>query len=173
MRIGVPREIKVHEYRVGLAPESVRELCAGGHRVVVEADAGAGIGASNDDYRTAGAAIAATAAEVFAGVELIVKVKEPLAPERARLRPGQALFTYLHLAPDPEQARDLVASGALAIGYETVTRAGGGLPLLEPMSVVAGRMSIHDRPQERFRVLNGLGPNDRIRTGDSVKIVVE
>jgi alanine dehydrogenase len=164
MLIGVPREIKVHEYRVGLTPESVRGLCAGGHRVLVEAGAGVGIGASDDDYRAAGAAIAATAAEVFAGAELIVKVKEPLAPERARLRPGQVLFTYLHLAPDPEQARDLVASGAIAIGYETVTRAGGGLPLLEPMSVVAGRMSIQvaahylERPQGgRGVLLSGAG----------------
>lgn len=142
MLIGVPRETKVHEYRVGLTPESVRALAARGHGVVVEHDAGAGIGAADEDYRAAGATIAAGAEEVFARAELIVKVKEPLAPERARLRPGQALFTYLHLAPDAEQGRDLVASGAIAIAYETVTSPQGGLPLLAPMSEVAGRMAI-------------------------------
>jgi alanine dehydrogenase len=153
MLIGVPKEIKVHEYRVGLTPESVRELVAGGHAVLVESGAGGGIGATDDDYRAAGATIAASAAEVFDRAELIVKVKEPLAPERARLRPGQAIFTYLHLAPDPDQARELVWSGAIAIAYETVTAPGGGLPLLAPMSVVAGRMAVQvaahylERPQ--------------------------
>ena len=142
MDIGVPKEIKDHEYRVALTPESVRELCERGHRVLVEAGAGAGIGASDADYAAAGAQIASDAATVFARAELLVKVKEPLAPERARLRPGQALFAYLHLAPDPQQARELVASGATAIAYETVTAPGGGLPLLAPMSEVAGRMSI-------------------------------
>lgn len=142
MLIGVPRETKVHEYRVGLTPESVRALAARGHRVIVEHDAGTGIGAADGDYRAAGATIAAGAEEVFAQAELIVKVKEPLAPERARLRPGQALFTYLHLAPDPEQGRDLVASGAIAVAYETVTGPQGGLPLLAPMSEVAGRMAV-------------------------------
>ncbi len=153
MLIGVPREIKVHEYRVGLTPESVSALVAEGHGVLVETRAGAGIGADDAQYVKAGAAVAATPEEIFARAEMIVKVKEPLAPERARLRPGQALFTYLHLAPDPEQVHDLVASGAIAIAYETVTSASGGLPLLTPMSVVAGRMAIQvaahylERPQ--------------------------
>ena len=142
MMIGVPKEIKVHEYRVGLTPESVRELVASGQRVVVQKDAGAGIGASDADYLSAGASIAATPEEIYASADLIVKVKEPLATERALLRPGQTLFTYLHLAPDPEQTRDLVASGATCIAYETVTSPDGGLPLLAPMSIVAGRMSI-------------------------------
>ena len=121
MLIGVPKEIKNHEYRVGLTPASVRELVHHGHAVTVQASAGAGIGAADADYQAAGASIAAEAAEVFAQAELIVKVKEPQAAERARLRPGQVLFTYLHLAPDPEQCRDLVASGAVCIAYETVT----------------------------------------------------
>ncbi len=142
MLIGVPKEIKVHEYRVGLTPESARELVARGHRVIVEKDAGAGIGAADADYRSAGAAIASNLQEIFARAELVVKVKEPLAQERALLRPGQTLFTYLHLAPDPEQVRDLVKSGAIAIAYETVSSATGGLPLLAPMSEVAGRMAV-------------------------------
>jgi alanine dehydrogenase len=142
MLIGVPKEIKVHEYRVGLTPESVRELVARGHRVLVQRDAGAGVGATDADYASAGGEIAETADEVFARADMIVKVKEPLAPERARLRADQALFTYLHLAPDAEQTRDLVKSGAIAIAYETVTSPGGGLPLLAPMSVVAGRMAV-------------------------------
>jgi alanine dehydrogenase len=141
MLIGVPREIKVHEYRVGLTPESARELVARGHRVVVEKSAGEGIGASDGDYRTVGANIASTPEEVFAA-ELIVKVKEPLAGERARLCAGQALFTYLHLAPDPDQVRDLVRSGVIAIAYETVTSPTGSLPLLAPMSEIAGRMAV-------------------------------
>jgi alanine dehydrogenase len=140
--IGVPKEIKVEEHRVGLTPESVRQLVATGHRVLVQAEAGAGIGASDADYREAGATIARDPGEIFGAAELIVKVKEPLAPERALLRPGQALFTYLHLAPDPEQARELLASGAIAIAYETVTSPQGGLPLLAPMSEVAGRMAV-------------------------------
>ncbi len=142
MRIGVPREIKNNEFRVGLTPASVRELASHGHAVLVEHDAGAGIGASDDDYRRAGAQIAADAAQVFAEAEMVVKVKEPQAGERAMLRPGQVLFTYLHLAPDPDQTRELMASGAVAIAYETVTSAAGGLPLLAPMSEVAGRMSV-------------------------------
>ena len=142
MLIGVPREIKVHEYRVGLTPESVSALVAEGHGVLVETRAGTGIGAEDAQYVKAGAVVAATPEEIFARAEMIVKVKEPLAPERARLRPGQALFTYLHLAPDPEQVRDLAASGAIAIAYETVTSASGALPLLVPMSIVAGRMAI-------------------------------
>lgn len=142
MRVGVPREIKIHEYRVGLTPQSVRELAVRGHSVLVERDAGAGIGAANEEYRAAGAAVVDTADEVFAQAELVVKVKEPQAVERRRLRPGQVLFTYLHLAPDLAQASDLVASGAIAIAYETVTSERGGLPLLAPMSQVAGRMSV-------------------------------
>jgi alanine dehydrogenase len=142
MRIGVPKEIKVHEYRVGLTPASVRELVEHGHEVLVEAGAGEAIGLSDRAYAAAGASLVDGAEEVFASADMIVKVKEPLAPERARLRPGQILFTYLHLAPDPAQAKDLLASGCVAIAYETVTDAKGGLPLLAPMSAVAGRMSI-------------------------------
>lgn len=142
MRIGVPREIKNNEYRVGLTPASVREVVAQGHEVLVEQGAGRGIGVGDDDYRRAGARIAADADAVFAAAELIVKVKEPQAAERARLRDDQVLFTYLHLAPDPDQARELLASGVTAIAYETVTGPEGGLPLLAPMSEVAGRMSI-------------------------------
>jgi alanine dehydrogenase len=142
MLIGVPKEIKVHEYRVGLTPESVRELVAKGHRVLVETQAGAGIGAGDAEYEKAGAAVAAAPAEIYAQADLVVKVKEPLAQERARLRPGQALFTYLHLAPDPDQVRDLVKSGVTAIAYETVGSDAGGLPLLAPMSEVAGRMAV-------------------------------
>lgn len=157
MLIGVPKEIKVHEYRVGLTPESVRELVARGHRVVVEHDAGTGISAGDTDYAAAGASIAATPAEVFSRAELIVKVKEPLARERALLRPGQALFTYLHLAANAEQTRDLVGSGAIAIAYETVTSPRGGLPLLAPMSEVAGRMAIQVAAHHLERPHGGRG----------------
>jgi alanine dehydrogenase len=142
MRIGVPKEVKVHEYRVGLIPASAREVIAHGHEVLVETGAGERMGVSDDDYRRAGAKIARDAAEVFERAELIVKVKEPQPQERAMLRQGQTLFTYLHLAPDPAQAKDLMNSGVTAIAYETVTGANGGLPLLSPMSEVAGRMSI-------------------------------
>src|SRR4051812_29812310 len=142
MRVGTVREIKDHEYRVGLTPESARELHVHGHEVWVESGAGLGIGASDRDYEEAGAAILPGAAEIFAGCELIVKVKEPQPAERALLREGQVLFTYLHLAPDPGQAADLVKSGVTAIAYETVTGAGNSLPLLKPMSQVAGRMSV-------------------------------
>lgn len=142
MKIGVPKEIKRHEYRVGLTPASVREYVAAGHSLLVESGAGAGIGASDLDYRQAGAAIAADAAEVFAAADMIVKVKEPQPGEWRQLREGQILFTYLHLAADPEQARGLVASGCTAVAYETVTDQHGGLPLLAPMSEVAGRLSI-------------------------------
>ncbi|MGZ5890368.1 MAG: alanine dehydrogenase [Hyphomicrobium sp.] len=142
MRIGVPKEIKVHEYRVGLTPASVREVVAHGHEVLVEAAAAERIGVSDEDYRKAGAKIAETAAEVFAKSELIVKVKEPQPQEREMLREGQTLFTYLHLAPDPDQTKALMASGVTAIAYETVTSPHGGLPLLSPMSEVAGRMAI-------------------------------
>jgi alanine dehydrogenase len=142
MRIGCPSEIKNHEYRVGLTPESVRELTAHGHEVWIQAGAGLGIGATDADYRTAGATIQPDARTVFDGCEMIVKVKEPQAVERAMLREGQVLYTYLHLAPDPEQTQELVASGVTAIAYETVTGPGNSLPLLKPMSQVAGRMSI-------------------------------
>jgi len=142
MRIGTVREIKNHEYRVGLTPESVRELASRGHEVWVERSAGLGIGATDAAYEESGAIIKPDAKTIFEGTEMIVKVKEPQAPERAMLRPGQILFTYLHLAPDPEQTADLVSSGATAIAYETVTGPGNSLPLLKPMSQVAGRMSI-------------------------------
>ena len=142
MIVGVPKETKVHEYRVGLTPQSVRELVAHGHEVRVETRAGAAIDFDDEAYRAAGAAIVATAEEVFAAAALVVKVKEPQEAERRRLREGQVLFTYLHLAPDPAQAKDLLASRAICIAYETVTSASGTLPLLAPMSEVAGRMSI-------------------------------
>lgn len=142
MIIGVPKEIKNHEYRVGMVPSSVRELTIKGHEVFVETNAGTGIGFSDQDYVDAGAKILATAAEVFAKAEMIVKVKEPQAVERAMLRHDQILFTYLHLAPDLPQTEDLIKSGAVCIAYETVTDDRGGLPLLAPMSEVAGRMSI-------------------------------
>ena len=142
MLIGVPKEIKNHEYRVGMTPTSVKEAVRNGHEVWVQTAAGSGIGASDADYTAAGAKIIATAAEIFAKADMIVKVKEPQAVERKMLRPGQILYTYLHLAPDPEQTKDLVASGAVCIAYETVTSARGGLPLLAPMSQVAGRMSV-------------------------------
>ena len=142
MRVGVPREIKNNEFRVGLTPGSVREVVAHGHQVLVETGAGRGIGYSDEIYRQAGAQVVDTAEEIFNQAEMIVKVKEPQAAERAMLRPGQILFTYLHLAPDPDQTRDLVNSGAVCIAYETVTSPSGGLPLLAPMSQVAGRMAI-------------------------------
>ena len=141
MLVGVPKEIKDSEYRVGLVPSTVRELTLKGHRVLIEKDAGVGAGLADDAYVAAGAEIAASANRVFADAELIVKVKEPLAPERKKLRHGQVLFTYLHLAPDRAQAEDLLASGCIAIAYETVTSPLGGLPLLMPMSEVAGRMA--------------------------------
>lgn len=142
MKIGVPKEIKRHEYRVGLVPGSVRELTARGHVVVVETQAGLGIGFGDDDYRAVGATIASDADEVFVQADMVVKVKEPQPEECARLREDQVLFTYLHLAPDLRQAKGLVSSGCTAIAYETVTSDHGGLPLLSPMSEVAGRLSI-------------------------------
>ena len=142
MLVGVPKEIKNHEYRVGLTPAAVKELTDNGHQVVVETNAGAGIGFFNADYEAVGASILGSAEEVFQQAEMIVKVKEPQAIERARLRPDQVLFTYLHLAPDVPQTEDLLKSGATTIAYETVTDAQGRLPLLAPMSEVAGRMSI-------------------------------
>jgi alanine dehydrogenase len=142
MRIGVPSEIKVHEYRVGLMPAAVKELTLGGHTVMVQSKAGQGVGCSDEDYFAAGARIVADAAAVFAGSDLIIKVKEPQLAECELLRPGQVLFTYLHLAADPAQAEGLMKSGAIAIAYETVTAPDGSLPLLVPMSEVAGRMSV-------------------------------
>ena len=142
MLIGTPKEIKNHEYRVGLTPAGVRELTSRGHQVMIEAGAGLGIGIPDEAYRNAGAELVDTAGEVFRRAEMIVKVKEPQPGECAMLREGQVLFTYLHLAPDPAQTRALVDSGCVAIAYETVTDGRGGLPLLAPMSEVAGRMSI-------------------------------
>ncbi len=142
MLIGVPKEIKNHEYRVGMVPASVRELIHNGHEVIVETEAGKGIGLSDRDYEAVGAKIVKTAEEIFKRAELIVKVKEPQPQECKRLRSGQILFTYLHLAPDPEQTELLLTSKCTAIAYETVTDDRGGLPLLAPMSEVAGRMSI-------------------------------
>jgi alanine dehydrogenase len=157
MLIGVPKEIKREEYRVGLTPASVRELSAHGHQVLVEHDAGAGINTPDSVYQAAGASMAGNAEEIFERAEMIVKVKEPQATERKHLRPGQILFTFLHLAPDPEQARDLVESGATCIAYETVTAPGGGLPLLAPMSEVAGRMSVQAGAHYLEKTQGGMG----------------
>jgi alanine dehydrogenase len=153
----VPNEIKTHEYRVGLTPAAVREYVTAGHSVVVETNAGAGIGAADEVYRKAGAVIVDTAAQVFATADMIVKVKEPQPSEWSQLREGQILFTYLHLAPDPEQAKGLIASGCTAIAYETVTDAKGGLPLLAPMSEVAGRLSIEAAGAALKRYTGGRG----------------
>jgi alanine dehydrogenase len=142
MRVGVPKEIKNNEFRVGLVPGSVREYVAHGHEVLVETGAGVGIKASDKDYEAAGAKIAPDAATVFQRSEMIVKVKEPQPSEYARLREGQILYTYLHLAPDPEQTKGLLKSGVTGVAYETVTDDRGGLPLLAPMSEVAGRLAI-------------------------------
>jgi len=141
MKIGCPKEIKPQEFRIGITPNAAREAVAHGHTVMIETNAGTGAGFSDADYLAAGAKIIATAEEVFAASDMIVKVKEPQAAERKRLREGQVLFTYLHLAPDPEQTRDLLASGVTGIAYETVTDGRGGLPLLAPMSEVAGRLA--------------------------------
>jgi alanine dehydrogenase len=157
MRIGVPKEIKVHEYRVGLVPAGVRELVAAGHEVLIEHDAGEGIGFDDGDYQAAGARILPAAREVFSQADLIVKVKEPQLPECAMLRKGQVLFTYLHLAADPAQAEALMKSGATAIAYETVTAPNGSLPLLTPMSEVAGRMSIQVGANCLQKANGGLG----------------
>jgi alanine dehydrogenase len=143
MLVGVPKEIKDSEYRVGLVPSAVRELTRNGHHVLVEKSAGLGAGLTDADYRSVGAEVVPDADEVYARSELIVKVKEPLAPERKKLRAGQVLFAYLHLAADPQQTADLMASGVIAIAYETVTSSHGTLPLLTPMSEVAGRMAPH------------------------------
>ena len=157
MIIGVPKEIKNHEYRVGMVPASVRELTARNHTVFVQSGAGNGIGFSDADYTAAGAEILASAAEVFAKAEMIVKVKEPQPVECAMLRPGQTLFTYLHLAPDLPQTEALLKSGAICIAYETVTDGRGGLPLLAPMSEVAGRMSIQAGAQALEKSRGGSG----------------
>ncbi|MGI2854140.1 alanine dehydrogenase [Shewanella algae] len=157
MIIGVPKEIKNHEYRVGMVPSSVRELTMHGHQVFIETNAGNGIGFTDQDYINAGASILDTAAEVFAEAEMIVKVKEPQAVERAMLRHDQILFTYLHLAPDLPQTEELVNSGAVCIAYETVTDDRGGLPLLAPMSEVAGRMSIQAGAMALEKSMGGLG----------------
>lgn len=157
MRIGVPKEIKNHEYRVGLVPAGVRELVASGHQVLVQASAGAGIGVEDAAYVAAGAKIVATAKEVFDSVDMVVKVKEPQLAECKMLRPGQVLFTYLHLAADAAQANALMASGATAIAYETVTAPNGSLPLLTPMSEVAGRMSVQVGAASLQKANGGLG----------------
>ncbi|WP_435106704.1 alanine dehydrogenase [Arhodomonas sp. AD133] len=157
MRIGVPKEIKSQEHRVGLTPDGVRELVGRGHEVMVETQAGAGIEASDAEYQAAGAQILPDAAAVFAESKLIVKVKEPQAEERARLTPEHVLFTYLHLAPDTAQTQDLIASGATCIAYETITDENGGLPLLRPMSQVAGRLSIQAGAQALERENRGRG----------------
>jgi alanine dehydrogenase len=161
MLIGIVKEIKNHEYRIGMVPASVSELIRHGHQVVVETQAAVGIGFRDDDYLAVGAEIAQTAAEVFASAEMIVKVKEPLAEERALLREGQILFTYLHLAPDRAQTEDLINSKAICIAYETVTSGGGGLPLslplLAPMSEVAGRMSVQAGAQCLEKSQGGSG----------------
>lgn len=157
MLVGVPKEIKVHEYRVGLTPASVAELTGRGHQVLVETGAGVGIGASDQDYRAVGAEIAVGAADVFGTADMVVKVKEPLAPERKLLRPGQTLFTYLHLAADKVLTQEMLASGAIGIAYETVTASGGGLPLLAPMSEVAGRMAIQAAAHSLEKSQAGMG----------------
>jgi alanine dehydrogenase len=157
MRVGVPREIKPDEYRVGLTPTAVREYVTHGHEVFVEKGAGAGAGYADNLYVRAGATILPTADEVFATARLIVKVKEPQAVEWARLTPEHILFTYLHLAPDPAQANGLIASGAAAIAYETVTDAAGGLPLLAPMSEVAGRIAVFSAGETLLKHNGGMG----------------
>ena len=157
MRIGVPKEIKNHEYRVGLTPASVRELVLAGHEVLVQRDAGTAIGMPDADYEAAGAQIRPDAASVFGQAEMIVKVKEPQFSECAMLKPGQVLYTYLHLAADLPQTKALMQSGAICIAYETITAPGGGLPLLAPMSEVAGRMSIQAAATHLEKVHGGKG----------------
>jgi alanine dehydrogenase len=155
--VGVPKEIKVAERRVGLKPPSVRELVSHDHEVIVETGAGFGVGAADSDYKAAGARVVPTAADVFGSADMVMKVKEPQPDERAMLRKNQLLFAYLHLAPDPEQTRDLVASGAVCIAYETVTDGNGHLPLLAPMSRVAGRLSIQAGATSLESVHGGAG----------------
>ena len=162
MRVGVPKEIKIHEYRVGLTPDAAARLTQEGHQVLVETGAGVGAGFDDAEYTAAGAEIVADADSVFGAAEMIVKVKEPQLEECARLSPGQILFTYLHLAADPDQARALMRSGATAIAYETVTDAQGTLPLLKPMSSIAGRMATQvgahylEMPTGRGMLLGGV-----------------
>ncbi|MEK7437966.1 MAG: alanine dehydrogenase [Pseudomonadota bacterium] len=157
MLVGVPKEIKNHEYRVGLTPASVRELVSRGHQVLVEKAAGSAIGLSDEQYVAAGAAIADSAPQIFARAEMIVKVKEPQPGECSMLRDGQILYTYLHLAPDSAQTAALVKSGAVCLAYETITAPGGGLPLLAPMSEVAGRMSIQAGAAHLEKSKGGMG----------------
>ncbi|WP_263772744.1 alanine dehydrogenase [Propionivibrio soli] len=157
MRIGVPKEIKNHEYRVGLTPASVRELVSRGHSVFVQKGAGEAIGLFDEHYQAAGAALLAEPTEIFATADMIVKVKEPQPQECAMLRPGQILYTYLHLAPDPEQTAALLASGAICVAYETITGPNGGLPLLAPMSEVAGRMAIQAGAAHLEKSKGGMG----------------
>lgn len=157
MKIGVPTEIKAQEFRIGLTPSGIRELVGQGHELRVQSGGGAAIGFSDEDYATAGAIMVDAAEAVFGESELIVKVKEPQAVECRMLRPGQTLFTYLHLAPDPQQAALLLESGATCIAYETVTRNGPGLPLLAPMSEVAGRMSIQAGAYHLQKTQGGIG----------------
>ena len=157
MKIGVPKEIKIHEYRVGLVPAGVRELVDAGHQVLVQSGAGAGIGFEDSHYQAAGAAIAQKAQDIFSTAELVVKVKEPQLAECKQLRSGQTLFTYLHLAADAEQAQALLASGTTAIAYETVTAPDGSLPLLTPMSEVAGRMSVQVGANSLQKANGGFG----------------
>ena len=157
MRIGVPKEIKNHEYRVGLTPASVRELCAQGHEVAVQSGAGVAIGLDDAQYSQAGATLTSDVPALFTWAEMIVKVKEPQPDECRMLREGQILYTYLHLAPDPAQAAALIASGAVCIAYETITGAGGGLPLLAPMSEVAGRMAIQAGAVHLEKSKGGMG----------------
>ncbi|MFZ1106884.1 MAG: alanine dehydrogenase [Rhodomicrobium sp.] len=157
MRIGVPKEIKTHEYRVGLTPGSVREFVAAGHQVIVQAGAGSGISVDDDAYRGAGAAIADTPEEIFSTADMIVKVKEPQASEWRLLREGQLIFTYLHLAADLEQTKGLLASGCSAVAYETITDEYGGLPLLAPMSEIAGRMAVEAAAAALKKSAGGMG----------------
>ena len=157
MRVGVPKEIKPNEHRIGLTPTAVREYAARGHEVLIEKGAGLGAGFTDADYTKAGAKIVATAAAIFANNDMIVKVKEPQKTEWPRLKPDQILFTYLHLAPDPDQTQGLLESGCAAIAYETVTDSKGGLPLLAPMSEVAGRIAVFSAAETLLKHNGGMG----------------
>jgi alanine dehydrogenase len=157
MIVGIPKEIKNHEYRIGMTPAGVRELINRGHQVLVETEGGAGVGFDNASYEAVGAQIVASPEDIFAAADMIIKVKEPQPNECRMLRSGQILFTYLHLAPDPNQAQLLLESGVSAIAYETVTNAKGGLPLLAPMSEVAGRMSIQAGAHHLEKAQGGNG----------------
>src|SRR3972149_4219310 len=157
MIVGVPKETKTHEYRVSMTAVGVDELVRRGHRVLVESDAGSGSGISNDEYAAVGAEIAATAKEIFAQADMIVKVKEPLAPERAMMREGQVMFTYFHFAADRELTEGVLKTGAVAVAYETIFDSHGRLPLLTPMSEVAGKMSIQEGAKYLERPMRGRG----------------